>query len=130
MTKHRGSNGHSERGSARLKFIIVLVISIVIIYVGYMYVPVAYGAYQFKDVMQTKVDACATQGYNPSWATDQLVKSEADYGVPADAVITSTSRDGRIEVRVQFTHPISFPGYTYHYVFDETVRSSAFFNVK
>ena len=130
MTKHRGSTRHNERGSARLKFIIVLVIAVVIIYVGYMYVPVAYGAYQFKDVMQTKVDACATQGYDPAWAKDQLVKSEIDYGVPSDAVITSTSRDGRIEVRVQFTRPLSFPGYTYLYEFDQTVRSSAFFTVK
>jgi hypothetical protein len=39
----------SERGSARLKFIIVIAIIGVGAYLGYMYIPVAYQAYLFKD---------------------------------------------------------------------------------
>jgi hypothetical protein len=120
----------SERGSARLKFLIVVVISVAIIYAGYLYVPVAFQAYEFKDVMQTKVDAAAALGHDAGWVTDQLVRNEADYGVPPDAVITPASREGRLEVRVQFKRPISFPGYTYQYEFDHTVISGTFLIVK
>jgi len=81
---------------------------------------------EFKDAMQTKVDAAATQGFNAEWVRTQLVKSEPDYGVPANAAITASTNAGRIEVHVQYTVPISFPGYTYNYEFDHTVKSGTF----
>src|SRR5712692_5366209 len=112
-----------ELGGARVKLIVFIAIFALVVYIGYMYVPVAVDAYYFKDVMQNKVDVAATQGYESSWVRDQLVKSEADYHVPADAVITPAQKDNRIEVRVQFTRPISFPGYTYNYEFDYTAKS-------
>jgi hypothetical protein len=119
-----------ELGGARLKFIIAMVIFALIIYVGYMYVPVAVDAYYFKDVMQNKVDVAVTQGYEASWVRDQLVKSEAEYHVPSNAIITPAQKDNRVEVRVQFKRPISFPGYTYDYDFDYTAKSSAFLTIK
>src|SRR5262245_4045159 len=100
-----------ERGGARLKFIIAIAIFAIILYTGYMYVPVAVDAYQFKDTMQNKVDMATAQGYDTVWIKDQLVKIAPDYHVPTDAVITPAVRDNRIEVRVQFARPISFPGY-------------------
>lgn len=120
----------TERGSARLKFIIVIAIIGAVAYMGYMYVPVAYQAYLFKDLMQHDVDVASTQGYPPTWVKDQLVKSAAEYGVPADAVIEPTQRDNRMEVTVQFTKPIEFPGYTYQYSFDHTAKSTAFLTFK
>jgi len=117
---------HNEEGAARLKFIVVMAMAAVVLYVGYMYVPVAFQAYEFKDAMQTKVDAAATQGFNAEWVRTQLVKSEPDYGVPANAAITASTNAGRIEVHVQYTVPISFPGYTYNYEFDHTVKSGTF----
>ncbi len=120
----------NERGSSRLKFLIVMSVIVVSAYAGYLYIPVAYRAYLFKDLMQHYVDVAATQGYQPSWAAEQLLKSEAEYEVPANAVITPAQRDQRIEVRVQFTHPIEFPGYTYEYVFDHTAKSTAFLSFK
>ena len=99
---------------------------IAVVYSGYLYVPVAYQAYAFKDMMQTKADAAAAQGFDANWIREQLVKSEPDYGVPSDAVITPVASEGRMQVRVQFTRPISFPGYTYNYEFDQTVKSGTF----
>ena len=119
-----------EQGGARLKFIIVMVVFVLLIYVGYMYIPIAFDAYYFKDVMQNKVDVAVTQGYEASWVRDQLVKSEAEYHVPSNAVITPAQKDNRVEVRVQFTRPISFPGYTYNYDFDYTAKSTAFLTIK
>jgi hypothetical protein len=120
----------SERGGARLKFIIAMTVFAVVVYVGYVYIPVAIDAYYFKDTMQTKVNLAATQGYETSWLTDQLEKSKAEFHVPPEAIITPTRNESRMEVRVQFTRPISFPGFTYNYEFDYTAKSTTFLQVK
>jgi hypothetical protein len=121
---------NNERGGARLKFIIAITVFAVVVYVGYMYVPVAVDAYYFKDAMQNKVNAAATQGYETNWVKDQLEKSKAEYNVPPEAIITPGRQDNQMLVRVQFTRPISFPGYTYNYEFDYTAKSTTFLFVK
>jgi hypothetical protein len=99
-------------------------------YAIYLYVPVAYQAYMVRDLMQHNVDVCVAQGYAPSWVADQLVKVGPEYGLPPTAEITPTQRDNRIEVRVQYTKLIEFPGYTYQYQFDQTAKSTAFLSFK
>jgi hypothetical protein len=120
----------SERGSGRLQFLIVLAVIGAVGYAGYLYVPVAFRAHTYKDLMQHYVDVAAAQGYQPTWASEQLVKSAPEYDVPANAVITPVRRDDRVEVRVQYVKSIEFPGYTYNYEFDHTVKSTAFLVVK
>jgi hypothetical protein len=120
----------TERGSAGLKFLIVMLILGACAYAGYLYVPVAYRAYTFTDLMQHYVDVASAEGKPPSWASEQLIKNFGDYEVPADAQITPNKRDNRIEVRVQFVWPIQFPGYTYNYEFDHTATSAAFLDYK
>lgn len=120
----------SERGGARAKFIIFIALFVIVAYVGFMYIPVAVDAYYFKDIMQNKVDAAAVQGFDAAWVADQLKKSQREYNVPDAAVISPSTKDNRVEVRVQFTRPISFPGYTYNYEFDHTAKSTAFLTVK
>ena len=116
----------NELGGARLKFVIFMAVFAAIIYVGYMYIPVAIDAYYFKDVMQNKVDLAVAQGYDGNWLKDQLAKSGPEYHVPADAVILPTTKESRVAVQVKFTRPIAFPGYTYNYEFDHTAQSGAF----
>ena len=99
-------------------------------YAGYLYVPVAYRAHTYKDLMQHYADVAGAQGYPPSWASEQLMKSSAEYDVPPNAIITPVRRDSRLEVRVQYVKPIEFPGYTYNYEFDHTVKSTAFLQFK
>ena len=120
----------NERGGARLKFIIAITVFAVVVYTGYLYIPVAVDAYYFKDVMQNKVDLAATQGYETNWITDQLSKSKAEYHVPPEAIISPTKQDNQMTVRVQFTRPISFPGFTYNYDFDYTAKSTTFLTIK
>lgn len=120
----------NERGSARLKFLMVMLVIGAVAYAGYLYVPVAYQAYSFKDYMQHQVDVASAAGYTPSWVGEQLTKSLPDYDIPSDALISPTTRDNRVEVRVQFTRPIEFPGYTYNYEFDHTVKSTAFLTIR
>jgi hypothetical protein len=120
----------TERGSARLKFVIVIAIIGIIAFVGYVYVPVAYQAYLLKDLMQHDVDLAATQGYPASWVKDQLTKAAKEYGVPPDAIIEPTQQESRMSVRVQFARPVEFPGFTYQYNFDHTARSTTFIGAK
>lgn len=120
----------NEQGGARLNFIIFSAVFATMIYVGYMYVPVAIDAYYFKDVMQNKIDLAVAQGYDGNWVREQLAKTGPDYHVPAEAVITPTTKESRLAVRVQFTRPISFPGYTYNYEFDHTAQSTTWFQTK
>ena len=120
----------SERGSARLKFIVFLVVIAIVGYAGYMYIPVAIDAYYFKDAMQNKVNLAAAQGYDAAWLADQISKSKSEHNVPDDAVITPAQREGRVEVRVQFTRPISTPLFTYNYNFDHTAQSTTFLTPK
>ena len=122
-------NNH-ERGGARLKLIIFFGAIAIIGYAAYMYIPVAVDAYYFKDAMQNKVNLAAAQGYDTAWLTDQVSKSKAQYNVPDDAVITPAQKEGRMEVRVQFTRPIPFPGFTYSYNFDYTAQSTSFLTVR
>lgn len=119
-----------ERGNANLKFLIVMAILAATAYGGYLYVPVAFQANAYKDLMQHYVDVAAAQGYPPSWSGEQLMKSAAEYNIPENAIITPAQRDNRIEVRVQFVREIEFPGYIYNYEFDHTVKSTAFLAFK
>ncbi len=120
----------SERGSANVKFVIVMAIMGASAYAAYLFIPVAFQANAYKDLMQHYADVAAAQGYPPSWAGEQLMKSGAEYDVPLNAAITPAHRDNRVELRVQFVRPIEFPGYTYNYEFDHTVKSTAFLTFK
>ncbi len=109
---------------------IVMVVLAAGAYAGYLYIPIAYQAHTYKDLMQHYADVAVAQGYPPSWAGEQLLKSGAEYEIPPNAVITPSQRDNRVEVRVQFVRPIEFPGYTYNYEFDHTAKSTAFLAFK
>ena len=116
----------NELGGSRLKFLIVMAILLSVGYAAYLYIPVRYHAYLYKDLMQQFVDVASAQGKPPAWVGEQLSKSAEEYDVPSNAVITPSSVESRVQVRVQFIKPIEFPGYTYNYEFDETVKSAAF----
>src|SRR5207248_10041785 len=99
---------NNEHGGARLKLVVFIIIFAAIIYAGYLYVPVAVDAYYFKDVMQNMVNQAVAQGKDGTRLKDQLVKTEPDYHVPPEAMITVNQPEKRMEVRVQFKRPISF----------------------
>ncbi len=121
----------SERGGARLKFLLVISLIAIAVYCGYQFIPVAYQSYQLKDLMQHDVDTAVALGKPPSWIQEQLLKSSLEYGIPTDAVITAVQQpDNRLEVRVQYKQPIEFPGYVYDYEFDHTAKSSTFLTIK
>jgi len=130
MTNQTLLQKRSQRGGAQLKLIIFIAVVVAVGYAGYMYIPVAVDAYYFKDAMQNKVNLAAAQGYDTAWLADQVSKSKGEFHVPDEAVITPSQNEGRIQCRVQFSRPISFPGFTYNYDFDYTAQSTSFLTVK
>ena len=116
-----------ERGGARFNFIVILIIIALAAYSAYNYVPVAYNAYLYKDLMQETVNKAA---YPPiksnDWVTQQLRDAAKEYDLPEDTDIRVQNENGRISAHVTYTHPVQLPGYTYEYNFDHTVRSSGF----
>jgi len=117
---------NDQRGGARLKLIVFLVLFAVVIYAGFLYIPVAVDSYYYKDIMQNLVNQAAAQGSDANWVKEQLAKNGPDYHVPADAAITATVQDKRVTARVQFIRPIVTPVYTYNYEFDHTAQSTTF----
>src|ERR671939_482016 len=90
----------NERGSARVKFIIVLIVVAIVVYMGVQYVPVAYKYSSYKTYMEGSVDKAAVIGQGPDWVRNQLQASADDYGVPRDAKIMPGIKDGRLVVTV------------------------------
>jgi hypothetical protein len=113
-----------ERGSARLKFIILLAALAAIGYMAFQYVPVAYQSSRYKTRMQDVVTDAAAAGKGTEWVKTQLEASADENGVPKDAKIVPTIQDGRMVVTVQFSRPINLlPGFTYTYNFEHTAKS-------
>lgn len=130
--KTRSYNRRSESGAGRLKFLLVVAVLVCGGYVLYQFIPVAYQAWLFKDLMQHEVDVAAAAGYDNTWVKKQLAQSENEYSVPTDAVIETApiKVGGQIEVTVRFTRPIPLPGYVYQYQFDHTAKSTQFIIAK
>src|ERR1043165_7290702 len=120
----------SERGGAGIKLLIFIAVVAIVGYAAYMYIPVAVDAYYFKDSMQNKVNLAAAQGYDTAWLADQIAKSKPEFHVLEDPVISPAQNEGRMQVRVQFTRPLSFPAFTYNYNFDYTAQSTSFLTTK
>jgi hypothetical protein len=97
-------------------------------YVGYQSIPVVYQLSLYKQAMQDNVDKAAMTGQSTTWVREQLKASAKDYGVPENAEITAEQANGRMQARVQFTRPITLPGYTYQYNFDHTAQSTGLFS--
>ncbi len=126
------SDFSSERGAARLKLLITGLIVAVAVYSGVQYIPVAYNAATYKELMQRKVNEAALTSRGsatPSeWVEAQMRAIAPEYGLPPDALIEAQPRERRVVLHVQYTKPVALPFYVYQYRFDHTVTSSSFFS--
>jgi hypothetical protein len=116
-----------ERGGARFNFVVVVIFIALAVYSAYRYVPVAYNAYLYKDLMQETVNKAAFPPVKSNdWIVQQLRAAGKEYELPDDADVRVQNENGRIAARVTFTRPVQLPGYVYEYNFDHTARSSGF----
>lgn len=116
-----------ELGASRAGFIALMAVLVAAGYVAYRVVPVMYNASLYKVYMQDTVDKAIATGKDQNWVREQLGAVAAeDYGLPPTTRVETQLQEGRMVVRVRWTRPLEFPGYTYQYNFDHTVRSAKF----
>lgn len=116
----------SERGGARLNFVLVLAGIAALAYVGWQYVPAKYHALAFERSVQSTLDTAVASDRTPAWVEQQLRLSLEEHGVPEDATV-EVKRDGkRLKASVSYTQPISLLVTEYEHEFDLTVQSTTF----
>jgi hypothetical protein len=115
----------SERGGARLNFLLAMAVIAALAYVGYQFVPAAYHAWAFERFMQDTVNTAITTGKTPTWVEQQIRRNFEDHGVPTDADVKVAREANRITASVRYTLPVSLLVTELDYDFDVTVRSVA-----
>ena len=122
----------SERGSAGVKFVIILAVIVLGANAGYNYVPVAYQGESMKTEMETAVlQGLAMPGkINPvDNVKERLKKSIITMEVPADALVDVRQNGNAITAHVVYSRNVSilpFGLYNYVYKFDHTATPTGF----
>lgn len=122
----------SERGSAGIKFVIILVALILFGNAGLNYIPVAYNAESLKTEMSTAVlQGLAISGkLNPvDNVKARIAKAIVTNDIPADAVVDVKQAGNALTAHVTYTkevHILPFGMYKYQYKFDHTATPTGF----
>jgi len=122
----------SERGSAGVKFAIILVVIVLVGHAGYNYVPVRYDAESLKSDMETAVlQGLALPGkVNPvDNVRARIQKSIAQNNIPPDALVDVKQNQNVITAHVAYTKDVNilpFGVFRYSYQFDHTATPTGF----
>lgn len=122
----------SERGSAGVKFVIILAAIILFANAGLNYVPVAYNAESLKTEMSTAVlQGLAISGkLNPvDNVKARIAKAIVQNDIPADAVVDVKQAGNALTAHVTYTKEVNilpFGMYKYTYKFDHTATPTGF----
>jgi hypothetical protein len=122
----------AERGNARVKFLLVLLVLITVANAAFNYIPVAYQGENFKQEMQTIVvqgSALPVNGKNPvEVMKGKLLRAAQDNQLPP-AAINVRQVNNVISAHVSYTKEVSiipFGIYNYHYEFNHTATPQGF----
>ena len=130
--KNSAKDRSSERGSAGVKFTLVLAFIVLTAHAGLNYVPVAYDAESLKSDMSTAVlQGLALPGkVNPvDNVKARIQKSIQQNDIPADALLEVKQNANAITAHVAYTKQVNilpFGIYKYAYHFDHTATPSGF----
>jgi len=125
-------NNNSERGSAKVKLVAVLVVLFLIGHAGFNYVPVAYEGESFKQDMQTAV----VQGMavpNGITITDmvkgKLQRAMTSNNIPPDAFVQVKQTQNSVQAHVAYSKQVNilpFGIYKYNYQFNHIATPTGF----
>lgn len=122
----------SERGSATIKFAVVLLGLILLGNAGYQYIPVAYRGANFKQEMDTAVVkglAASGQMKPLDVVKASIMRAATDNAIPADALVEIKPQNGVIQAHVVYTQKVSmlpFGFYNYSYDFNYLARPTGY----
>ena len=111
----------SERDSAGVKFLAILLALVLLAHAGYQYIPTAYQGASFKQEMDTAV----VKGL----AASGQLKASFDYQIPGDAIVDVLPMQGHIQAHVSYQKSINmlpFGLYKYNYKFDYTATPTGY----
>lgn len=121
-----------ERGSAGVKFLILLVVLGLAAHAGFQYVPVAYQGASFRQEMDTAVvkGLAASGAMKPlDVVTAHVTRAATDNQVPADALIEIKPAGNHIQAHVAYVKSVNmlpFGIYKYKYQFDYTAAPTGY----
>ncbi len=125
-------NHESEKGSAGVKFLFVLLFIVLVANAGFNYVPVAYSAESLKSDMGTAVlQGLALPGkMNPADNIKvRIQRAIQANGIPPEAVVDVKQMGNMLTARVTYAKQVNilpFGIYKYNYVFDYTATPTGF----
>ncbi len=122
----------SERGSAGIKALLVILVLVLIGNAGINYVPVAYQGANFKEEMDTAVvKGLATTGQMKpvDVVKGHIMRAVADNDVPQDVVIDIKAKQSVVTAHVTYTKEVSllpFGIYKYQYQFNHVATPKGY----
>lgn len=128
----RSSN--SEHGGAGVKFLLVVVVLFCLGHAGFVYVPVAYEAEDYKQRMNELVTNAFALPNSPT-SSPEAIKQRLrnygnDYGIPANAVIlVDKAENGAPRAQVKYSREMEllpFGLYRYNYEFNHIAMPNGF----
>lgn len=125
-------NRRSERGSAGMKAMFVILVLVLAANAGFNYVPVAYEGENFKQEMQTAVvnGLALPPGVKPvDNITGRIKRAAQDNDVPEDAFVEVKPVGNVVQARVTYSKPVGilpFGLYNYTYQFDYTAKPAGY----
>lgn len=132
MTNKKVKSRHSEKGSAKVKFALVLIALFLIGHAGYNFIPVAYEGQNFKQEMQTAV----VQGMAvpPGMTMNDAVRARLQRAalhnqLPANTSIEVKQVNNVIQAHVIYSRQVDllpFGLFKYNYEFDHTATPTGF----
>lgn len=124
----------SEHGGAGVKFLLIVIVLFLIGHAGYIYIPAAYQAEDYKQRMNELVTNAFAMPQAPT-SNAEVLKQRLriygnDYGIPANALIKVDKMDnGALRAQVKFSKEMEilpFHLYKYNYEFEHTATPNGF----
>jgi hypothetical protein len=115
-----------ERGEGRFGTLFAIVVLVVMVYLGFKFVPVMINSYTFKDFIEEEARFASVRRDDEEIKTRIYKKArELDLPITEEMILTERT-SARFDIAVSYTVPIVTPVFTYQYKRDEKVSSPLF----
>jgi hypothetical protein len=115
-----------ERGEGRFGTLFAIVVLVVMVYLGFKFVPVMINSYTFKDFIEEEARFASVRRDDEEIKT-RIYKKARELDLPITEEMIFTERtSARFDIAVSYTVPIVTPVFTYQYKRDEKVSSPLF----
>jgi len=115
----------AQRGEGRAGCIFWVIVLLITGLIGFKVVPVKYANSQIYDFMYEQ--AKYAQQARPDRIKKDILRRARELRLPLDPKkLTVQRRGGRILIQLEYDEVLEFPGYTYHWHFEEVVDEPIF----